>query len=190
MFPMRHDEVNQEVDDHHISCSCSCLRHQSPKEPSCLRHRVSCSRRCCGLRHRPRAAFEAPKSLLLFEVPTRFLLLFKVKRHRQEQEALQHCFGALVIRCFGDLAPLFLEQGQEQEMWWSSASWLTSSCLNGNISWTRFDYISKSTMPQQFHNDATTIPQQFHMIQHRPARLSHLNGPLRACRPIRAPACH
>jgi hypothetical protein len=43
-------------------------------------------------------------------------------------------------------------------MWWSSASWLTSSCLMGNISWTRFDYILKSTMPQRFHNDSTTIP--------------------------------
>jgi hypothetical protein len=93
----------------------------------------------------------------------RFLLLFTVKRHRQEQEALWHCFGASVIRRFGDLAPRCLKQGQEQERWWSSASWLTSSsCLVVNLADAIFDYLSKSTMLQRCHNDSTMIPQQFH----------------------------
>jgi hypothetical protein len=89
--------------------------------------------------------FEAPsllfEALLWFEAPTScLLLLFDAqrdscfcshtrKRHRQEQEALRHCFGASMIRCFSHLAPRCLEQGQEQERPWSSASWLTSSCL-------------------------------------------------------------
>jgi hypothetical protein len=97
--------------------------------------------------------------LLLFAVPRRFLLLFTVKRHRQEQEALWHCFGDSVIQRFGDLAPQCLEQGQEQERWWSLASWLTSSCLMVNLADAIFDYLSKSAMLQQCHNDSTTIPQ-------------------------------
>jgi hypothetical protein len=96
---MRHDEVNQEADDHHRSCSCPCSRHRSTEAPSCLKHRVSCSRHCCGSTSCCFRGAEEPHAAV--RGATRFLLLFTVKRHRQEQEALRHCFGASVIWCFG-----------------------------------------------------------------------------------------
>jgi hypothetical protein len=121
---MRHDEVNQEADDHHLSWSCPCLRHRSTKAPSVrgTESPVQGTAAVQGTRHEAptlccfRGA-EEPAAVV--RVATRFMLLFIVKRHRQEQEALHQCFGASVIQCFSDLVPQCLEQGQEQERWWS-----------------------------------------------------------------------
>jgi hypothetical protein len=83
---MRPDEVNQEADDHHRSCSCPCSRHRSAEAP---KHHLF---------EAPSLLFEAPKSLLLlFEAPTRFLLLF----HSQDIDTSKRHFGTSALRCFG-----------------------------------------------------------------------------------------
>jgi hypothetical protein len=143
----RRDEVtvNQEADDHHLSCSCPCSRHRGAKSPKCQitevpKHRsteapkrrsaeapkrrsASCSCRCPLTVNRSKSLvgdLNSSRRLFGASKAARGRCLEPQQCLEQETRCLKED-GASALWC--------LEE--EQEQWWSSASWLTvTSCLS------------------------------------------------------------
>jgi hypothetical protein len=183
---MRHDEVNQEADDHHLSCSCPCSRHRGAKS---LKHQVteapkhcrsaSCSCRCLLTVNRSVNHCNSNSSRRLFGasktaqgrclVPRASCLEPRTAAVPRTGDSVPQTDGASVLRRFGAS-----NRGKGKR---GGGIGLLVNLVVPHLADTILDYTSISTMPQRCHNDATMIPQQFHMLPHWQACLSHLNGP-------------
>jgi hypothetical protein len=121
---MRLDEVtvNQEADDHHLSCSCPCSRHRGAKSPK--RRITEAPKQChsafvgvpvdCEPEQESRWRLEQQQEALRPSKAAQGRCLEPQQYLEQETRCLKQDV-ALALRC--------LKQEEEQEMWWSLASW-------------------------------------------------------------------